>query len=60
MTESSTKPGYYEYTIDLGEETTLTACFNNGAGVWDNNGGRNYTFYTGEYILQNGVINKIN
>ncbi len=36
--------GYKTITIDLGTETTLKACFNNGNGSWDNNGGSDYTF----------------
>lgn len=48
--------GYYTYTVDLGTASTLTACFNNGNGTWDNNGSKNYTFNTGTYTLSNGVI----
>ncbi len=48
--------GYYTYTVDLGTASSLTACFNNGNGTWDNNGSKNYTFNTGTYTVSNGVI----
>ncbi|NLK94262.1 MAG: hypothetical protein GX275_03575, partial [Clostridiales bacterium] len=50
---------YYKAEIDLGEATTLTACFNDGNGSWDSNGGQNYSFGTGNYTYSNGVITKI-
>ena len=52
--------GYsYKSTIDLGDEGNLIACFNNGAGQWDSNGGKNYTFTPGYYTFNNGIITKI-
>lgn len=48
--------GYGVATIELGSETKLTACFNNGNGSWDNNGSKNYTFGTGTYTVTNGSI----
>ncbi|NLK24424.1 MAG: hypothetical protein GX309_10750, partial [Clostridiales bacterium] len=49
--------GYnYKAEIDLGEATSLTACFNNGAGQWDSNGGKNYSFNIGTYGYCNGNI----
>jgi len=54
---SSTVTGYKMITINLGTATTLTACFNNGSGTWDSNGGSNYYFGTpGTYAVKNGVI----
>lgn len=61
MVRTSDVEGYpYMAEIDLGDSKTLTACFNNGNGVWDNNGGKDYTFEAGYYTICNGVINKIN
>ncbi len=42
--------------IDMGTNTTLQACFNNGSGAWDNNGGKNYIFSPGTYTIANGII----
>jgi len=54
---SSTVTGYKMITINLGTATTLTACFNNGSGTWDSNGGSNYYFGApGTYAVKNGVI----
>jgi hypothetical protein len=39
--------GYSKITINIGTATRLEACFNNGKGVWDSNGGRNYLFDAG-------------
>ncbi len=51
--------GYKVATIEMGTETTLTACFNNGSGSWDNNNSSNYTFTTpGIYKVVNGVISQ--
>lgn len=60
MEASNEVEGYsYKTSIDLDSADKLTACFNNGNGSWDNNGGRNYTFEAGYYTLKNGVITKI-
>lgn len=48
--------GYKELTINLGTATNLTACFNNGAGNWDNNNKANYSFTPGSYVLTNGTV----
>jgi alpha-amylase len=54
---SSDVNGYKVITIDLGEASTLTACFNNGSGSWDNNNGNNYYFgEPGTYSLKEGTI----
>ena len=50
---------YYKAEIDLGDATTLTACFNNDLGSWDNNNGNNYTFGVGRYTFSSGVITKL-
>ena len=60
MEENSEVDGYnYAITIDLGDKDTLEACFNNGNGQWDSNGGKNYKFSTGYYTCSDGVITEI-
>lgn len=39
--------GWWKQDLDLGAATSLTAAFNNGNGVWDNNGGADYTIPAG-------------
>ncbi|GGT67341.1 alpha-amylase [Streptomyces matensis] len=39
--------GWWKQDLDLGAATVLTAAFNNGNGVWDNNGGADYTIPAG-------------
>lgn len=57
MTRTTEKEGYnYKAIINMGKNFTLTTCFNNGNGSWDNNGGRNYTFSSGVYGCSNGTI----
>lgn len=41
--------GYNKITINIGSATQLEACFNNGSGTWDSNGGKNYLFGTGTW-----------
>ncbi|CAH1204636.1 1,4-alpha-glucan branching enzyme GlgB [Paenibacillus auburnensis] len=41
--------GYNKITINIGSATQLEACFNNGSGTWDSNGGTNYLFGTGTW-----------
>lgn len=41
--------GYNKITINIGSATQLEACFNNGSGTWDSNGGSNYLFGTGTW-----------
>ncbi|MBQ4530434.1 MAG: hypothetical protein IJA36_07485, partial [Lachnospiraceae bacterium] len=61
MGTSSKVSGYpYAITIDLGDATSLTACFNDGNGNWDSNNSNNYTFGVGEYTYSNGSITKMN
>ena len=60
MTPCTDVEGYnYKVEIDLGEATSLTACFNDGHGQWDSNNGKNYTFNVGYYTFSNGKITKI-
>lgn len=59
MEKSTTMPGYFEYTINLGSATNVTVCFNNGSGSWDSNNGKNYTFSIGKYTYENKTINQI-
>lgn len=61
MNSSAEMSGFsHKKIINLGKEKTLTACFNNGNGTWDNNGGRDYTFGYGTYTFRNGTITKVN
>ncbi|HEX3075995.1 MAG TPA: carbohydrate binding domain-containing protein [Lachnospiraceae bacterium] len=54
---NSTVSGYKIITVDLGTETTLVACFNNGNGWWDNNSSNNYKFNSpGTYTVKDGAI----
>lgn len=48
--------GYAQATIDLGNATTATACFNNGSGQWDNNSNQNYKISAGTYTVADGKI----
>ncbi|MBQ4529357.1 MAG: InlB B-repeat-containing protein, partial [Lachnospiraceae bacterium] len=52
--------GYnYAITIDLGDATSLTACFNDGNNNWDSNDSKNYSFGTGYYTYSNKQATKI-
>ncbi|GAA2136119.1 alpha-amylase family glycosyl hydrolase [Glycomyces algeriensis] len=44
-------PGWYARTIDLGTATGLTAAFNNGGGIWDNNGAADYAIGSGVTVV---------
>ncbi|MDX6739382.1 carbohydrate binding domain-containing protein [Actinocorallia sp. A-T 12471] len=48
--------GWVKRTIDLGTAPGLTAVFNNGSGIWDNNGGGNYALPTGNVTVNAGVV----
>lgn len=43
-------------TIDFGSAANFQAVFNNGSGVWDNNGGNNYTVSAGIHQVKNGQL----
>jgi len=47
---------YAKITISMGSAKTLTACFNNGSGAWDNNGNKDYSLSPGTYTIANGKI----
>lgn len=51
--------GKWKYTIDLGNTTSATFCFNNGSGSWDNNNGSNYTVGTGSYEVKENKVSKV-
>lgn len=54
---ASAHNGYQCISIDMGDESTLTACFNNGSGAWDNNSNKNYYFDApGVYTVNKGQI----
>ena len=48
--------GWDMLTVNLGSATGLQAAFNNGAGTWDNNGGKNYALAAGTSAVENGGI----
>lgn len=48
--------GYFKITIPLGYMDELIACFNDGKGIWDSNGGANYRFKEGVWTFENGNI----
>lgn len=56
MEPSPNYAGYSVITVDIGTATSLKAAFNNGSGVWDNNGGQNYTFQQGVWTFDGGSI----
>ena len=61
MTKTSEKSGYtHKIVIDLGDATSVTACFNNGNGTWDSKNGSNYTISAGTYGVSNGSVYKLN
>ena len=61
MMETTEMSGYtHKITIDLGNATSLTACFNNGSGSWDSRNGANYIFNAGKYTYFNGTSVLIN
>ncbi|MFD7812227.1 carbohydrate binding domain-containing protein [Streptomyces sp. NPDC059785] len=48
--------GWVKKTVDLGTATAWQATFNNGNGVWDNNGGNNYQLGTGLITVKDGTV----
>lgn len=56
---SSSYSGYKSITINVGSASTLTACFNDGNGNWDNNNSNDYSFNVSsakEFTVENGAI----
>jgi spore coat protein H len=49
-------PGFFEISIPLNGAAGLTAVFNNGANIWDNNKGKDYRFSQGIYTVENGSV----
>lgn len=54
--QESEVAGYSKITVELGASLGVEAVFNNGSGIWDNNGGANYTFPHGTSTFINGQI----
>ena len=48
--------GWWKRELDLSTATSLKAAFNNGNGVWDNNGGSDYTIGTGTSTVRDRVV----
>ncbi|MFI1172416.1 carbohydrate binding domain-containing protein [Streptomyces melanogenes] len=47
---------WVKQTVDLGSAAGLQATFNNGLGVWDNNGGANYALGSGSIAVKDGTV----
>ena len=58
MCTDGSQDGYtWKYIINLGNESQLTTCFNNGNNSWDSNGEKNYIISKpGCYGIKNGSI----
>lgn len=58
MEASTEQDGYnWKYVIELGEDTSASVCFNNGAGAWDSKNSSNYNFAKpGIYGIKNASI----
>ncbi|MFC8177141.1 carbohydrate binding domain-containing protein [Streptomyces sp. NPDC057325] len=50
--------GWVRKTVDLGTATSMSAVFNNGNGVWDNNSGKDYTVPAGLSTVKAGTVTK--
>ncbi|MBD5089011.1 MAG: hypothetical protein HDT30_09435 [Clostridiales bacterium] len=60
MDATTEQQGYrYKKVIDLGDETVVTACFNDGKGNWDSKNGVNYKFGVGVYGYSDGCVKTI-
>lgn len=60
MEASSEQTGYqWKIVLDLGSDKAAVVCFNNGTGVWDSNGGKNYTIPMGTYGVMNTNISEL-
>ena len=58
--QASDKAGYsWMYTIDLGEQSGATVCFNNGNNSWDSRNGSNYRVQSGVYAVSGGNVVKL-
>jgi len=56
ITECAGETGWFELAIDAGSAASVTAAFNNGAGTWDNNGGKDYTFTSSTAAVSAGAV----
>ncbi|MNJ44753.1 Beta/alpha-amylase precursor [compost metagenome] len=54
--EASEIAGFSKITVHVDSSNGVEAVFNNGSGVWDNNGGKNYRFPLNTSTFRNGVI----
>ncbi|MCR6108383.1 alpha-amylase [Salipaludibacillus agaradhaerens] len=54
--EPSPFEGYAMITLDVDEQSKVTAAFNNGSGQWDNNQGQDYHITSGVFTLEDGQI----
>ncbi len=61
MCVDDSQDGYtWKFVVNLGTSSTLTACFNNGNGTWDNNSSKDYVISSaGCYGINNGKIVKL-
>ncbi|MBT2439499.1 alpha-amylase [Streptomyces sp. ISL-36] len=50
--------GWWRRTVDLGAATTMSAVFNNGNGVWDNNNSTNYALPAGTTTVKDRVVTR--
>ncbi|MBQ3060834.1 MAG: alpha-amylase [Lachnospiraceae bacterium] len=48
--------GYDSITINMGSNTLIRCCFNNGKGVWDNNKEADYVLAPGTYYIDGGKV----
>lgn len=48
--------GYFKITIPMGYMDEIVACFNDGRGIWDSNGGANYRFKEGVWTYEDGKM----
>ncbi|MCR5609887.1 MAG: starch-binding protein [Lachnospiraceae bacterium] len=56
-TDASSVEGYRVITINLGKESKLEFCFNDGNGNWDNNNSKNYAIdKAGVYTIKDGAV----
>ena len=51
--------GYVKYTIEGTEGGQVEFVFNNGAGNWDNNGGKNYKASGANAVVENGTVGSV-
>ena len=61
MCVDNSQDGYtWKFVINLGNESSITACFNNGAGTWDNNNKSDYKISgDGVYGIKDNKITSI-